>query len=270
LIKTHVITVGEGIEEASFASLAPDLVEVVLRNILDSARAFWIKRAGETLSSGRRDYINGIQPVRISGSVGTIALVGAFPLMIEEGASPYDMHTTLLGPNVPVVPVGSGMKGKHQGKKGFYRAIPFRHQSPTSIGQGGGAPMGSQYAGHPAVANAQKLGKAVYKEARKLGASTGMPGGPTTWGDRLPEGLAPKLKELHTTDIFAGMVRLEKTYEKATQSTYMTFRTISDAVPSKFHHPGIEAHHIADEVQDFVDEVAPLAFAALAGVGDDG
>jgi len=48
------------------------------------------------------------------------------------------------------------------------------------------------------------------------------------YGDRIEEGHAPILRARHATDLFAGMVRETKTYEKATQAQYATFRTISN------------------------------------------
>lgn len=229
---------------------------------MDGARAFWIQKAGEKLSSSRRDYINGIQEVVFSGkNVASISLVGQLPLMVEHGMAPFDMHATLLGPNVPVAPFGQ--KGKRVNQNGrFYRSIPFRHQSPGTLGQGGGAPMGSDYAGHDAVADAAALGKQVYAAAKKLSPTLSSPGGPTQWGGRLPAGMAPKLKPHHTTDIYAGMVRQQKTYVDATQNQYTTFRTISEEQPHKWLHPGIQAANISDEVAHHLEQIAPAAFLA--------
>jgi len=122
--------------------------------------------------------------------------------------------------------------------------------------------MGSAYAGHPAVQDARKLGQSIYAAAKKLRASVGMPGEPTQWGGRLPEGLAPKLMPHHSTDIYAGMVKNAKAYENATQNNYQTFRMISESVPEKFHHPGVEAAHIADDVVKYVETMIPYAIAA--------
>ncbi len=265
----HVVTVpDEDFDAALQAFSSPEALQGVLENVMAGARAEWIRLAGERLSSSRRDYVQGIQQVVVQGSTASIALVGRLPNMIEQGHGPFDMHDTLLGPDVPVVPFGSGMKGKHaRAEGGFWRVVPFRHQTPGSIGQGGGTPMGNPYQGHSAVSDAAKLGKAVHRAAKKLAATKGGPGEKTQWGGRLPEGLAPKLKPHHTTDIYAGMVRVEKTYEKATQSTYMTFRAISDGAPEKWMHPGIKAANLSDDVQKYVDAVASQAIAALVGGG---
>lgn len=244
----------------------PEAVKQVLSDVLSAARGQWIKYAGERLSGmGRVEYLAGIQEVQVNGFVGGIALVGLVPNLIEGGQDPFDMHKTLLGSNVPVVPPGAGMKGKHKrkGGPGYWRVIPFRHQTPGTLGAGGGAPMGSAYQG--VVSNALALGKAVHKAALNLSATIGMPGQATQWGGALKAGLAPKLKPIHSTDIYAGMYRVQKTYQAATQNTYVTFRTISDAVPGKWLHPGVQARNIAADVQKYIEKVAPQAFAVLAG-----
>lgn len=242
------------------------VVRSVIQDVMEGARHEWIKLAGSALSTTRRDYVNGIQKVDMSGFTASISLVGVLPNRVEEGMDAYDMHTTLLGPNVPVVPWGSGQKGKHESKAHpgkFYRVIPFKHQTPGSIGQGGGVPMGKSYQG--VVADSAALGKKIHAAAKKLAATTGMPGEKPTWGGRLPAGLAPKIQDTHSTDIYAGMVKFAKGYQSATQVTYGTFRVISDMQPHKWHHPGMPGVHLADQVQKYIEKVATMAFSALAG-----
>lgn len=265
MIKTVLLS-DESIEAGLKLLGDKTIIHAVMQNVMDGARAEWVKLAGSRLESSRRDYLNGIQKVEIKDFSATVALVGLVPNLVENGMDAFDMHATLLGPDVPVVPWGSGQKGKHEIKDSpgkFYRAIPFRHQTPGSIGQGGGTPMGKAYKG--VVDDAAALGKAIHKAAVKLKATTGMPGEKPSWGGRLPEGLAPKLKSTHTTDIYAGMTKMAKGYKGATQVTYMTFRMISDNAPEKFLHPGLEGVHLADDVEKYVEKVAVLAFQALVG-----
>lgn len=246
MIKTFVVS--DSLPEEVLAKVSPDVLSTLLSDLMAGARAFWIQKAAEQFTSSRREYINGIQEVQINGLHATIELVGTFPNMLEHGADPWDMHNTLLkGPNVKVSKDGNR-----------YRAIPFRHQTPTSSGVGGGTPMGSPYSGHPLVDNAQALGKIIHREGKKLAPSTD-----GAWGGRLGAGLAPKLREKHSTDIYAGMVRLEKAYGKKKQNTYQTFRMISDAAPDKWLHPGLEAANIADDVHDFIEKIADQALAKL-------
>lgn len=271
MIKVSIVA-DAGIEAALAAFSSPEVIQAVLGDIMSGARDKWLTLAGERLHTSRRDYVNGIQEVEIDGMTASVALVGQLPNMVEDGFSAFDMHTTLLGPNVPVVPAGSGLKGKHNilDKQGqptgkYWRTIPFRHQGPSTIGQGGGTPVGSQYVGMLGPEAAAKLGRKIWRAAQKLGATTGMPGVvpmPSSMG-RLPEGLAPKLMPHHSTDIYAGMLKMQKTYEGSTQNTYTTFRRISDNQPSKWLHPGIEGAHLADEVEKYIEQVSMDAFTAL-------
>lgn len=254
------------------ALLAADqtVIDTVVRDVMDAARDFWIKTAGEKLHGSLADYVNGIQPVESKSGTTSITLLGAFPNMIENGVGRYSMHDALLGPQVPIAPVGQ--RGKHVNAKGqFYRSIPFRHQVPGTIGAGGGKVMGSAYftdlPQEIAKAMQHDLGKAIHAQAKKLTPTTGMPGGPTKWGGRLPAGVGGvgKLKPFHTTDIYAGMVKQQKTYKSATQNTYTTFRTISEAHPEKFIHPGLTAVHIAHDVQKYVEDTLPKALEMTLG-----
>lgn len=248
----------------------PKLAEMILRDIADAARAEWIRIAGAELSTTRRDYLMGIQPVEMKPGMAVISLVGQLPNIIEEGMDAFDMHDTLLGPNVPISPPGEF--GKHLSidpntfKTGFYRAIPFRHATPGTTGAVG-VEMGKAYTGHDAVEDAKALGKKVYGKAKRLKGTVSDPYGKTVYGGRLPEGLAPKLRPHHKTDIYAGMIRERKTYEKARQSQYMTFRTISTGSPG-WRRKATTGRFFSEQVGQYVQRLAPKAFAAFVeGLG---
>jgi hypothetical protein len=211
--------------------LAQDVAAQAITDIADYARAFWIHLAQEGLVESQSSYIAGIQEVEtVPGDplARAITLSGAMPNAIENDQSAYDMHNTLLGPNVPVVKRGSGMKGKYAKKGGgYYRPIPFAHTGPKSVGATG-TPIGRPFLKQGGNAQSvEKMAKRIFDAAKKLSPTTGMPGQKITYGGRLPAGMAPKLQPHHKTDIYAGMIRQQKTYKKATQSTYTTFRTIS-------------------------------------------
>lgn len=243
--------------EASEAAL-----QGIVTSIMDGARARWVELATEKLKSTAATYIAGIQPV--VGDPATtsarVELLGKLPNLVEQGMSAMDLHQAFLAPG----------KGRRT-SSGWARAIPFRHATPGA-GYAAGVPMGAAYAGHANVASPVKLGRAVHKAALQLAATTSTPSGGVAWGGRLREGLAPMLKPypVHLTDIYAGMYRQEKTYENATQNQYITFRTISihdDGSPNPqgtWIHPGIPPAMIAEEVAEYIEEIAlPAALAYL-------
>lgn len=231
-------------------------IEQILDMVASDARAYWVQLA-QNLTSTRAAYLGGIQKIAsLPDQDGTytrqITLVGALANTLENGQKAYDMHDTLLGPNVPVVPARMGLKGKHAKKGGgFYRVIPFRHQGPNSAGLHGAA-MGRAYSAMLGVKEAQALGRAIYREAKSLTRTEGEPGGKIRWGTSLPAGLAPKLKEHHATDIYQGMYKQSKFYEQVTQSQYVSFRAISTGSPGWWRKetPGL---HFAQKVKDMVD-----------------
>jgi len=75
----------------------------------------------------------------------------------------------------------------------------------------------------------------------------------------------PKLKEHHKTDIYDGMIRQEAAYKEGVQTTYSTFRTISEAVPEGWIRPPTNPRHFAKRTQDFIARMAPKAFQAFVG-----
>ena len=245
--------------------MGEDLAQAVLSDIADGARANWIRVAQRELGSSKEDYIQGIQPVAVEDNARVIVLVGWMPNSVENGLDSFDMRETLLGGHSALT---------RRAKDGhLYGHVPFRHGTPESKG-GGGSPMGRAYgptAEHSLAQGnvmgataAADLGKKVYEAAKRLSAtrttqhaseaSAAMT--TTRWGGRLPPGMAPKLAAHHKTDIYAGMVRVRHTYAKTTQTQYRTFRTISQAVPSGWIHPGIRARHLASNVEDWIRDNA--------------
>jgi len=251
-------------------------VRVVMQDVVDGARAYWIQEASKEFHSTKSEYIAGIQEVDwVSVDTAVISLVGVLPNILEQGMAQTDLHDTLLGPKVPVVPVGQ--KGKHPRKDGgFYRAIPFRHRTPGSGAHG--APMGSAYSKLLGSDGAKQLGKDVYKAAKALNPTLTDPySGKTAWGDKLdtePMNI-PKLQPYHATDIYSGMVKQQKSYGahmdivNKPQSSYMTFRTISTNSQGKgggsspWVRPATTGKFLAQRVAEYVGtRLAPQAFQA--------
>lgn len=212
--------------------------------IAANARNEWLKLAGEELHSSRRDYVAGIQAVQIDGMRALIALVGAFPNMIEQGTLGFDLRETLLR-----------QFGLH------HRVIPFRHRTPGSGGATGvGTPMGAAYAPVLGDSAAKDLGRQIYKRAQKLAP-----------GQKLPAGLAPLLKSTHVTDLYSGMQRM-RTGNGRGQTRYMTFRTISeDSPPQSWMYPALAPRNLAEKVVDALPGIAEkIVNDLISGIGSGG
>lgn len=268
MMKVQVISLDEAALKAFSQLTTPSARRSVARNIMEGARSKLITLAGEHLNSTRMDYIQGIQPLEFDEDGVALVLSGAIPMMVEHGWDARQLHETLLrGPGVNKASIKKTADGKR------YRSIPFRHKTPGAGAQGG-QPMGSAYGGYQSpmsraapktvVKDAAGLGKRVHKAAKKLGE-----------GQRLPPGMAPKLRPHHSTDIYAGMKANLQPVQKAGgapgqvahQRTYTTFRTISENVTNKWYHPGIEARNFFDKVESYVQKVAPGAIEAFLNEG---
>lgn len=245
------------IAEAAAAALPKggDLNRMV-QGLGAAALQFWKKQAQEKLRSSSREYVQALTMENGDQKV-VITLTGVLPNLIENGFGGGNMRDWML----------RSSRAK-QGKNGKYLVIPFQHGTPGTGGHNVGNVMpGSIYS------VARKLAATVTRPARAAG------GGPTTrWGGRLSAQspnmnaaaqkiLSTKEKPWHQSSIYRGMVREEKTFAKATQTTgYKTFRTISEhGDPRGWIHPGITARRFAVETQKQVGKLAGMMLGAALG-----
>jgi hypothetical protein len=264
------VRVGDVIPQSILALVSEEAIQQQIRNLATAAQLHWINLAKKHLTTSRRDYLRGIQEVKHLPGASVIALLGAIPNNIEHGMGKVDLRDWLLGPKVPEAPKGE--KGKHRNKAGgFYRSIPFRHQTPGTAGTVA-SPMGGALRG--LVAGARQLGREVYDEALKLDP-TKMEGGQVAYGERLQAGMVPKLKNMatgaeHSTDIYAGMIRATGAYEKAVGAGYVTFRTISSTsgLDKWIRRPTLP-RNFAKRTSEWVARMAPKALEAyMAGASE--
>ena len=95
--------------------------------------------------------------------------------------------------------------------------------------------------------------KDVYKVAKKLNPyHSGLGNTSLNWpgaGDVSWTGYQ------HKTNKYNGMVRIVKSYQKATQSQYMTFRRVSDrSDPLSWWHPGYAGVHAAEKIMPYAEK----------------
>ena len=221
-----------------------------------AAVAYWKREAQRGLKSTSRDYIAGIQEEFDQGKY-TITLKGTLPNIIEQGFRGGDMRDWML----------KSPKAR-KGRNGRYLIIPFRHGTPGTSGRNVGPAMPTSI--HAA---AKHLEPSLSRHKAQAPQSKSI-----RYGERLgPKSkrvnaeakqiLTSKKKSWHATSIFSGMIREQKTYAKATQSQYMTFRVISEGVirgktdkegkaTQHWFHPGISAKHYAQKTQAHISKLA--------------
>lgn len=245
--------------------LARQEIERMANRALNSTASAYLR----VLTEPRVDRDGGMLRARVSLGDERIHDPGdvGFARMLEMGAPSWDLRDTLLPGRNPETLNGPTKSGH------FTRSIPFKHGMPG----GSGAPsMGSQFTraglgkmsrahrGDLSKRQAVQLGEDVATRAAELSPTRTHPGRKTRYGDSLPADLAPILRERHLTDIYAGMYRQEKVYERATEQSFITFRTISsdprtfrsDAGGRNWTHPGFEARHLFAQASDYVRLVA--------------
>ena len=251
------------IDPKAWEAIGEGVKQDLVRTLATVAKRQWIKQAQDSLKTFRASYIKAIADPEIDENMATVVLTGAVANRVERGYEAYDMHDTLLGDRVPVLEKGQKGRGKRKRKGGgFYRAIPFRHATPGTLGEVGTA-FGDAYSGALGAEAAADLGKKVYEMAKKLSVSTEGAGGRTNWGNALPAGLAPKLKPHHATDIYAGAYKVEKEYsEDVKQNQYKTFRTISTNSPG-WRVAAQPGKHLVVKVKEHIDSIAQDTLDAI-------
>lgn len=199
----------------------------------------WRVTAEDNLSkNSAKAYVDAIQVQEVSGVRVILELAGQRANMIEHGVeTPIDMRDMLLRP--------FGLE---------HRVIPFQHSSPGSKGRRG-APMGSAYEKTLGKQKAEKLGRRIYAEARKLAPD-----------ERLLGGLAPKLKPHHKEDIYASMRRTPGA--KRGDTEYTTYRTISLNSPAEsWIYPTRPGAHIVDKMlEEAREDIRDAVSEVLGGV----
>jgi len=226
--------------------------------------------ATRQLNSTQADYLKGLQlpevkqigPHRLQA---VIELVGGLANMVEQGVSAFDLRDTLLREGTH--------KLRYSADGHRYRFVPFRHSVPGARAHAG-LTMGQQFTkaglgefsrafrGGLDERAARTLGRSIHREAKALSPTMSAPTTPgekrkVKYGDGLEAGHAPILRGRHVTDIFAGMYREVKVYERDTQQQFTSFRTISTnpgtfredsdggAGPERnWTHPGITARRL--------------------------
>ena len=201
-------------------------VESSIQTSLAIVKDRWQHEVQNKLNSTRPEYLRGLEfgvhyPYG-DHFCGAVILEGKFPNMLEKGFKPFDMK------------IGFSKSPKITRKKdgGWYLTVPIRHSTPGSFMYG------------------QAMPKDVYGVAKKLNPyQSGLGNTRLNWkgqGDKSWNGYQ------HKTNNYNGMVRIVKSYQKATQSQYVTFRRVSDnSDPASWWHKGFAGVHIAEKIMPF-------------------
>lgn len=237
------VIIGEGLSRRDSQELASRVVSENLFAIYNNI----YQNANRSLKKSRGAYLDGLQVTEVKRLRGRVELVGALANMVEQGATAFDIKE------------GMAASSKRKIKKGggWYMTIPFRIGTPNAIGNKG-------FAGN--------MPSNLYGVVRRNKAKETAMGGTTVSGkgvnygqlqstnntqlnkreaikkeDGLGLSAAQRKEYVSKAPLMLGLMRSQKTYEKATQGQYNTFRRISDKSPANsWIHRGIKARRFFD------------------------
>jgi len=212
----------------------------------------WGEEAKQALGSTRNSYLRGLIIRNEGKGENSVILLGKLNNMIESGAEPYDMK----------VGFAKSEKVKYTKAGNWYLTIPFRFATPGAIGESevfdGVMPQeiydiikDKQANIIDGEGNSIQRAEALTNDEIPLQYQT-----PSTRASVTIASIN-KVFDSYTakTNIYEGMIRNQKTYQEASQSTYNTFRRVSkNSSPDSWIHPGFTAKNLLDKGLANVDE----------------
>lgn len=217
-----------------------DLRELTAKSYADEAYTNTVQLAQERLATSKFDYINALSVRRENRFTYALVLEGVFPLMLENGASSFDMKDGFSRSD----------KIKTTKSGGWYLTIPFIFRTTSAN------PASGQ--------KGQILPRSIYDLIRNSPAKKFDLGNFTISilkGDQIPLRYQPgAIKEMSNkvdqyipkSSIYAGLQR--KQNKETGQSGYNTFRRVSsNSDPNSWIHPGITAYKLMDEALNNID-----------------
>jgi len=242
------IDISEIVESFSLSKAQTDaLMKRTLDGVVNEFTSIWENNIGKELGSSRNEYKRAIFVERIGEFTTVIGITSRdskLPLMLEDGASPFDMKE------------GFANSGKRKLKKdgGWYLTIPFRASTPDAIGES------AAFSGKlpPEI---HKIAKAKSKTNPGLGLKKSeLPSKFAKVSTRAKISTAKQeyAAYTHKSSIYEGVAK--RTFKN--ESSYGSFRRVSDnSDDNSWVHPGFTAKKLMDKsltelrVQDVVTAI---------------
>ena len=251
-IDVNIIAKDAAINLENVSQILEARFQTALHAIVISGYNEMIRLASERLNETRQFYIKALRgPEEIAPNTYRISLTnsgskgGLPPTWIEGGFARFDMKPGMLaGPKARVAKDGTR-----------YNIIPFTH-SPTAAPRT--LAQSIQQQGLKAILAANKLNRTVRNAQGHPIQGTAGTVRSTAAGK--PWLIGQKLKNLQ------GLIKVQKTYGKATQSQYLTFRIVSSKSPANsWIHPGYEGAHIFPDTAKYMEHQIQEAMSSILG-----
>lgn len=241
------VDLSEVINEFSFSNEeTKSMSKMLLDRLSDAYMYHWGRVVGKELKSTRKDYMAGMDVVR--GDMQTTFILSGknrskLALMIEEGASPFDIK----------VGMEKSPKRHMSASGGWYITVPMRQATPEALGES------TIFAG--------KMPQRVYEVAKSNA------GAPVKY-EQLPaenQGLGYRAeikteqkiipRYEHKTPIYQG---LQKRTTRKSYEQYMTFRRISDkSDQNSWMHKGFNPHKFMEKAMSELEKELPNIIGAV-------
>lgn len=226
------------------------LTEICVKEVTSAIYFHWEALAKRELHSTLDEYLRNLNVIDKGRFARQIVLTGFLPVMIEQGASAFDMkegfrNSKHVRYTIPVYDKKGNMI--YQGGD-WYLTIPFRHGTPGIVGQAGFANempqeiydiMVRRPTGQPLRANAipspydVPLSRAAIQDEK----------GATLYAEYQ-----------HKSSIYDGLTKHTQMYNTKTQNIYGTFRRAgANSDPLAWIHKGIKAYNLAQKAREEVD-----------------
>lgn len=216
------------------ADATKESIQLAISQLATAAYSEAIRKAQERLKTSKQDYINALDFEKLGDNIYVISLKGDHANAIEDGYGTFDMKPGLI----------NGPKSKVSAKGTRYNTVPFYHR-PSSR-----SPLGAR---QEELRTALRDVIAKHKLSKIVKDKAGVP----------MQGIVARIKNTGVKDL-DGLVKIQKTYEKKTESYYMTFRRVSsNSDPTKWIHPGFEGVHIFDYLEKYIDVEVDRILAAI-------
>lgn len=224
------------------------LTEICVNEVTAAIYANWVAEAKKNLKSTLPEYLQNLHKIDKGRFAKQIVLTGVLPLMVERGASAFDMKegfkkSTKVKFTVPVY----NKKGVLLKQASWYLTVPFRIGVPGTIGQAGFTGDMPQEI-YDLVLN-QSSGEQL--PASSIPSPYDIP--KSRAEITVPQSASVLFAEYqHKNSIYDGLGKRTGVYANSTQNTYGTFRRVGEnSDPLSWIHRGIQAHNLSEKaVQD--------------------
>ena len=220
------------------------LTEICVNEIAAAVYINWVALAKQNLHSTLPEYLQNLHKVDKGRFEKQIMLTGVLPVMVENGASAFDMKEGFRkSAKVKYTVPTYNKKGIMLKPGSWYLTIPFRIGVPGTLGMSG-------FTG--------EIPQEVYDLVRQQSSGQQLPASSIPSPYDIPKSrgaiMAPKSTAVlyaeyqHKNSLYDGLGKRTGVYGKTTQNTYGTFRRVSsNSDPLSWIHRGIVASKFSEK-----------------------